>query len=252
MKILIVDDEIPARNRIKKLLSSREDITEIEESESGESAISSIQDFKPDLVFLDINLKDMTGFDVLSNITVEKKPIVIFVTAHDDQALEAFNFEAFDFLLKPYKEERFHASLNKARELNQMQIRTQLDKRIQDLLKLNGSKEKPIEKLPVKIGNKTIFINTIDIKYIKADRYYAEIHTTENGKHIIRQSLNSLMESLDTEKFCRIHRSTIVNKNFIQEVIHSDYSEIDIKMSDGNLFRVSRSQKKEVFESLGI
>lgn len=252
MKVLIVDDEIPARNRIKKLLKSREDINEIEESESGETAIVTIQNFKPDLVFLDINLKDMTGFDVLSGLDMEKKPIIIFATAYDNYALEAFDFDAFDFLLKPFKEERFHSSLDKAKELNQLQIQKNFDKRIQEFFKLNDPGKKSIENLPVKIGNKTIFINTKDIKFIKADRYYAEIFNKENNKYVIRQSLNSLIESLDKKKFCRIHRSTIINKEFIQEVIHSDYSEIDIKMTDGNLFRVSRSQKKEVFESLGI
>ncbi|TBW25874.1 LytTR family DNA-binding domain-containing protein [Gramella sp. KN1008] len=253
MRILIVDDEILARNRIKKLLESRNDIEEIEESESGESAIDKIQKLTPDLIFLDISLKDMTGFDVLSNLKDKKKPIIIFVTAYDNYALKAFNFQAFDFLLKPFKEERFHKSVNQAKELNQMQIQHHLDKRIRDLINLtNHENNTPVKKLPVKVGNKTIFINSAEIKYIKADRYYAEIFTEENSKHVIRQSLNSLMESLDNEKFCRIHRSTIINKEFILEVIHSDYSEIDIKMKDGQLFRVSRSQKKEVLQSLGI
>lgn len=251
MNILIIDDEKPARTRIRSLLADKYENLNILEASTINEAICFLKNQTPDVMFLDIDLGKGSGFDILNTITTKEKPIVIFASAYDSFAMKAFDFQAFDFLLKPFHESRFYKAFENARNLNHIQKKDVFEDRLERLLELKENKEKKIESLPIKLGNKTIFISVNNIKYIIADRYYAEIYTAD-GKHVMRQSLSSLIEILDTSIFARVHRSTIINMQFIQEIIHSDYSEIDIKMKDGKQFRVSRTHKKELLESLGI
>lgn len=250
MKVLVVDDELPARNRIISLLESKSEITEIKEASSGQTALEILSHYKPSIIFLDINLNDMLAFEMLDKVEFEVKPALIFVSAFDSYGVEAFNYKAQDFLLKPFKDERFEESYRYILEQTEAQKSKVFQDKLEKLLNLQSSK-KAVKNLPVTLGNKTIFVQTKDLKYILADRYYIELYTSSN-KYVMRQSLTNLVDMLDEENFIRIHRSTIVAKQYIQEIIHSDYSEIDIKMTDGKLFRVSRSKKKEVFCFLGL
>ncbi len=252
---LVVDDEKLGRKRIIDLLATHSGIKIIGECDSAESAILNIQAKSPELVFLDIQLEDATGFDVLQKIRVNKAPLVIFVTAYDEFALKAFDYSAFDYLLKPFSDQRFHDSLKKA--LNQIQLMDHLEyeKKVHSILKYletNGEADKNYtNKLPIRTGNKTSFIEKSDIKYVTASGYYAEIYTT--GKmYVLRISLQEILLSLSSPQFIRIHRSTIVNAEEILEIIHSDYSEIDVKMSDNKMFRLSKSYKKKFMEYIGI
>ena len=156
MKALIVDDEILARKRILSLLEGISEITEIEECASGASAIQRINSLKPDLLFLDINLQDMTGFDILQRIHTSSKPSVIFVTAYDIYALKAFDFDAHDFLLKPFKEERFFKAVNKVLKQSRNEVAEKFEEKMERLLKLHetvqsGDTPAP-KKIPVKLG----------------------------------------------------------------------------------------------------
>lgn len=250
MEILIIDDEKLARDRIRTLLEKKYENLEIKEAETPEKAIQYLKDGEPDILFLDIDLQKGSGFDVLNSITTEEKPLVIFASAHDSFALKAFEYQAFDFLLKPFKEDRFYQSFENAKKLDNIQKKERFQHRLERLLELKH-KERKIGNLPIKLGNKTIFITVKNIKYIISDRSYVEIFTSE-GKHVMRQSLSNLIELLDPRKFTRIHRSSIINISYIQEIIHSDYSEIDIKMKDGTQFRVSRTYKRDVLNALGI
>ncbi len=254
MKALIVDDETLARKRILNLLTTVEKITVVEECSNGKTAILRINELKPDLVFLDINMKDMNGFEVLQNVNVSPKPIVVFVTAYDHYALKAFDFEAFDFLLKPYRDERFYKTIDKLLKLSQQEIDESFEKKIKEFFKLNEEKIKEkeaVSRLPVKQGHRTILLDTSKIKYICASGYYAEIYT-EESKYVLRESLKNLIELLNQKIFFRIHRSSIVNLNYIQEIVHSDYSEMDVRMKDNKLIRVSKSNKKDFLLQLGI
>ncbi|MCF4101413.1 LytTR family DNA-binding domain-containing protein [Gillisia sp. M10.2A] len=254
MKALIVDDEVLARKRILNLLTSVEKITVIEECSNGKSAITRINELKPDLVFLDINMKDMNGFDVLQNVEVSPKPIVVFVTAYDHYALKAFDFEAFDFLLKPYRDERFYKTVDKLLKLTKPEIEIDFEKKMREFFKLNSMKRQAEEltpRLPVKQGHRTILLDPEKIKYICASGYYAEIYT-EDKKYLLRESLKNLIKLLSKKIFCRVHRSAIVNINYIQEIVHSDYSELDVRMQDNKLIRVSKSNKKDFLLQLGI
>jgi len=254
MKALIIEDELYARQRIKILLNEVDWVTHVEESENGEEAIAHINKFSPDLLFLDVNLQDMTGFEVLQQIHINPKPIIIFVTAYDFHAQKAFDVDAFDFLLKPFKNERFFKTMEKVSKLTKSEANREFNKRVEELIRLHelkNKKESATQKLPIKLGNKTILIDVINIHYINASGYYAEIFTEDN-KYVTRESLNNLSSILDENQFFRVHRSNIINLDYIQEIVHSDYSEIDVRMKDKKLIRVSKSQKKDFLIKIGL
>ena len=258
MKIssLIIDDEALARQRIKKLLAKVHEIEIMGECSSGKEAIKMISEVKPRLIFLDIQMKDMTGFDVLNELKIKNKPLIIFITAFDEFALKGFDYFALDFLLKPFKDDRFYESIKRVKDHIRKGDFNELENKLKGLLNYIDAPDDPsnnviIQKLTIKIGNKVLFINTGFIKYIVASGYYAEIHT-DKKEYLMRESLSNLILRLNPSLFIRIHRSTIINLEFVQELVHSDYNEIDLKMQDGKLFRVSKSYKKSLYKKLGM
>lgn len=255
MKVLVVDDELQARKRIVNLLEDHSRDYIIKECSNGEEAILELKNFKPELVFLDVNLLDMKGFDVLKSLKGKTKPKVIFVTAYDAHAIKAFDYDAFDFLLKPYKDKRFYKALKKLNKLSKPESEQLFDKKLEEILNAyqstRNSEPQYISRIPIKNGNKTVLLDTDNIHYICASGNYAEIFTHEN-KYLVRESLNSLSDNLDPQEFLRVHRSAIVKIDFIQEIIHSDYSEIDLKLKDNKLIRVSKSHKKNFIKQIGI
>ncbi|HET8804147.1 MAG TPA: LytTR family DNA-binding domain-containing protein, partial [Aequorivita sp.] len=241
MKALVIDDEELARKRVLHLLQQLPDVQILGECSQGKTAIADINQMRPDLIFLDINMTDMSGFEVLQKVTISPKPIVIFVTAYDNYALKAFDVDAFDFLLKPFKDERFFRTIEKVRKISTREADDNFEKRIIELFNLYKTKSKKsdaLAKLPIKQGNKTVLIDPVNIMYITASGYYAEIFT-ENKKYVLRESLNTLCETLDSNKFVRIHRSSIVNLHHVKEIVHSEFSEIDARMADNFLLHIS-------------
>lgn len=253
MKAIIVDDELLARERVVNLLQGIPEVEILKECSNGKSAVSAVNDLKPNLLFLDIDMKDMNGFQVLEKIEVTPKPIVIFITAHDQYAIKAFEFEAFDFLLKPFKEERFQKTVKKAIRIAPKESEKDFEQKLQLLLDLYDQQRHGdiIKKIPVKQGNRTILVAIPEIKYIIASGYYAEIYINDK-KHLLRESLSNLITHLDQRTFIRIHRSAIVNLNYVKEVIHSNFGEIDVKMNDNKLLSISRSQKRDFLNKLGM
>ena len=254
MRALIIDDEELARKRVLNLLEEVPAIEVIGECSNGQTAIQKINSQNPDLIFLDINMKDMNGFEVLKKVEIEPKPVVIFVTAYDTYATRAFDVEAFDFLLKPFKDQRFFKTIERVLKTTGNEANVLFEKRIKDLFKAYTQEPKVVKaacKIPVKQGNKTVLIDQKNILYIISSSYYAEIYT-QAGKYVLRESLNNMEEQLDSDCFFRIHRSTIVNIDHVKEIVHSEYSEMDAKMSDDKLLHISKSNKKEFLEKLGI
>lgn len=246
---LIVDDESLARQRLKGLVCQIPELHLLGHSSTGKNAIEKINTLQPDLVFLDIRLKDMNGFQIIERLNTTRKPLIVFVSAYDEYALRAFDYFAFDYLLKPFKDDRFFKAINNIINHFKHDEYIDLDSKLNNLIAY-VKKDKNIkvknainEKLAIKLGNKVSFINTEDIKYITASGYYAEIHT-QNKTHILRESLTNLTLRLNPELFIRIHRSTIINVNSILELIHSSYGEIDVKTIDNKIFRISKSYKK--------
>ncbi len=254
MKALVIDDEELARKRVLALLGKVPEIEVSGECSNGKSAISEINKLNPDLIFLDINMKDMNGFEVLQKIKGTSKPIVIFVTAYDNYALKAFDVDAFDFLLKPFKDERFFRTIDKVLKISKSEANSYFEKRIIELFnlyKLKSEKGNNQFKLPVKQGNKTVLLNPENILYIKASGCYSEIFT-EDKKYVLRDSLTNLCDLLDSNSFVRVHRSSIVNITHVKEIVHSDFSEIDARMSNNKLLHISKSHKSEFLEKIGV
>lgn len=220
MRVIIVDDEHIARTRISNLIKKLDGVEVLAECGNGQLAIKAINDLQPDLVFLDINIRDMDGFQVLEQI--QTKPYIVFITAHEDFALKAFEYEAFDYLVKPFSEERFYKTVNK-------------------VLKLEESEH--LKKIAIKQGHKTFLIPTEEINYILASGVYVEIYT-DKGKYVHRETLNHLEQQLNPQYFVRVHRSAIVNITAVKELVHSEYSGVDARMKDGVLVSVSKTQKK--------
>ncbi|HZH69793.1 MAG TPA: response regulator transcription factor [Flavobacteriaceae bacterium] len=257
MSCLIIDDEPLARKRLLSLVGEMDNLRLLGQCKTGQEAISSIEELHPDLIFLDIQMKDMNGFEVLKKLKTTKKPMVIFVTAFDTYAVKAFDAFALDYLLKPYKKERFQQAVARAEQQFEKETQNSLDQKFQKLLQyIEGEKtEKKAttskNKLPIKTGNTVSFIAYSEIQYILASGRYVEI-CTRDKKHVLRDSLQNIMKEIESEQMLRIHRSTIINTVFLEKVIHSNFGEIDVKMKDGSLFRVSKSYRKDFQLNVGV
>lgn len=252
-KVLIIDDESLARRRIQKLLPQWEDLQLLGECRNGAEALAAIRENKPDLIFLDIHMKDMTGFEVLSQLAEEERPLTIFVTAYDQYAIRAFDVFAFDYLLKPFKDDRFALSVEKARAMlldraQQQQQIAQL-KELIDYLQANATTTTEAPKLALKHGSKVSLVAPADIRYIEASGYYIEVFTQEK-RILLRESMQQILEQLDPKIFLRIHRSTIINMQYLAEIQHVGSGDVEVRMKDGKRFRVSKSYREELFNQL--
>ncbi len=254
MKALVIDDEELARKRVINLLEEVKEINVVGECANGKTAIKQINDLKPNLIFLDINMKDMNGFEVLQKIDISPKPIVVFVTAYDHYASRAFEVDAFDFLLKPFKDQRFFKTIQKVLTIPRSEADQNFEKRVRDLFNIYVQESKgagPTGKIPVKQGNKTVLLDPGNLIYIMASGYYAEIYTA-GKKYVLRESLSNMEDVMDKNLFFRIHRSTIINMNHVKEIVHSGFSEIDARMTDDKLLHISKANKKQFLERMGI
>lgn len=254
IRTLIIDDEALARQRIRSLLAQRQEVALVGECRSGAEAIQAILEHQPDLIFLDIRMKDMSGFEVIKYLPQEKIPLIIFSTAYDQYALRAFDVFAFDYLLKPFREERFHQSLDKAVQLirkEQAQPNSEQLNALLDFLRRGNSRAGGGRTLPVKQAGKICFVKTDDIRYVEASGYYVEIYTGEK-KFLLRESLTNMEEQLEERAFIRIHRSTIINTAFLSHIEQIGFGDVEAHMKDGKVFRVSKTYKEELFGRLGI
>jgi two-component system LytT family response regulator len=252
-RVIIVDDELLARKRITELLGTRKEFLIEAECANGEEAIEQINTLAPDVLFLDVELKDLTGFDVLQSLSLQSIPLIVFITAYDSYAIQAFNNYALDFLLKPFKNHRFFETLDRIEE--RMKLNNYGTDMRQFLLDIQGNLGNPpntmASRFPIRENNRTVFLNKDRIKYICASSYYSDIHSIEK-KYTVRDSLKNLMVQLNTSNFVRIHRSTIINVDHMLELVHSDYNEMDVRMQDQELFRISKSYKKDFLKKLGL
>lgn len=258
MKIttLIIDDEPLARQRIRNLLLDHTQIQILDECRTGSEAILKINEYAPDFIFLDIQLKDMNGFEVLEKLNIPIKTRIIFVTAYDEFALKAFDYLAFDYLLKPFKDERFYKTVQHIIEHHSQGSHKVFNERLDQLLTMmkvpeTATQHEYAPNLPIRTGNKVHFVTVSEISCITASSYYAEIHT-QHKKYVLRISLTKLIQQLNPTNFARIHRSTIINIAYIDELIHSNFGELDVKMKNNKVFRISKTYKKDFLNKIGI
>jgi two-component system LytT family response regulator len=250
IRAAIVDDEPLARRRIRNLLMEAPDVEVMAECANGKDAIESLEESRPDLLFLDIQMPEIDGFDVLQAIGVGQVPAVIFVTAYDQFALRAFEAHALDYLLKPFDDERFGAALERARERIRQQQGGDLDRRLQALLENVRGENGYLRRLVVPSGHRSIFVRTEQIDWIEAERNYVRLHV--GGRpYLLRENLTRIAAALDPATFCRIHRSTIVNVDRIRAVESLFHGEYLVVLQDGTKLTSGRSYRRSVLALMG-
>ena len=250
IRAAIVDDEPLARRRIRNLLLEAPDVEVIAECANGKDAIEALETSPPDLLFLDIQMPEIDGFDVLQAIGVGRVPAVIFVTAYDQFALRAFEAHALDYLLKPFDDERFGAALQRARERIRQQQGGDLDRRLQALLENVRGDHSYLRRLVVPSGHRSIFVRTEHIDWIEAERNYIRLHVGSRA-YLLRENLTRIASSLDPAMFCRIHRSTIVNIDRIQAVEPLFRGEYQVVLHDGTKLTSGRSYRRNLHAVMG-
>jgi two-component system LytT family response regulator len=251
IRAMIVDDEPLARRRIRSLLAEAGDVEVAAECANGKEAIQAIEASPPDLLFLDIQMPELDGFDVLQAVGVGHVPVVIFVTAYDQFAVRAFEAHALDYLLKPFDDERFEAALQRARTQIRQRQGGDLDRRLRALLAEARRDRGYLQRLAVPTGQRSVLIRTEQIDWIEAERNYIRLHV--GGRtHLLRENLSRIESALDPAVFCRIHRSTIVNINRIQAVEAPLRGESLVVLHDGTQLPSGRSYRANLRAVMGL
>jgi len=230
IQALVVDDESLARRNLTVLLRRDPDIASVAECASGVEAIEEIRRSKPDLVFLDVQMPECGGFDVLELLGSDLPPTVIFVTAYDEYALRAFEAGALDYLLKPFDDARFGRALSRAKEKLALYLPRQ---------------KRPASRLVVRSQGQLLFLNVADIDWIEAAGYYACVHVGSDT-HVLRRSLAELEQDLGEEKFVRIHRSIVVNLERIGGLELQSGGEYEVVLESKVRLRLSRRYRKRL------
>jgi two-component system, LytTR family, response regulator len=229
---LIVDDEPLAREGLRLLLSRDPEVSAIREARDGREAVAAIRESSPDLLFLDVQMPEMDGFAVVRNIGAEHMPAVVFVTAHDQYAIRAFEINALDYLLKPVMEERFVQTLVRAKSRISARAVADSSQQIISLLETIASPRSFLKRLAVRSAGKTEFVDVGDVDWIEAAENYVEVHAGRLT-HLLHVTMNTLEKSLDPENFLRIHRSIIVNLGRIKSLQPDAHGEYVITLRDG-------------------
>jgi two-component system, LytTR family, response regulator len=248
IRTLIVDDEPLGRERIRTLLADDPDIEIIGECSDGKQAVRAIERSHPDLVYLDVQMPEMDGFAVLDRIASQRMPAIIFVTAYDRYAVEAFRVHALDYLLKSFDRERFNQALHRAKDLLR-DSQAALYERLAGLVADLEAKKDRVTRLIIKSAGRIVFVPVDEIDWLEAADNYVRIHVGRES-HLMRETLQSLEARLDQTKFLRIHRSTVVNFDRIQQLqplFHGDYV---VKLRDGTELTLSRIYREKLSKPL--
>ena len=248
VKTIIIEDEEPARILVKSYLKSHDNIDIIGEYSDGFNAVKAINDLKPDLIFLDIQLPKLTGFEILE--LIEHKPVIVFTTAYDQYAIKAFEMNAVDYLLKPFSADRFKVAVEKA--IEKLSKNVNEESKIKAVVEAVDTNESIIDRIVVKTGTKLKVIPIETINYIEAQDDYVMLYTSE-GKHLKEKTMRFYETHLDPKNFIRIHRSYIVNMNQIARLEQfSKDNYIAILKDNTTKLKVSNSGYKNLKKSLNF
>jgi two-component system, LytTR family, response regulator len=250
VRTLIVDDEPLAREGLRGLLAGEDDVEVVGEARSGREAIDAIGELTPDLIFLEIQMPEGTGFDVLETLGTIEPAIVVFVTAYDEYAIRAFDALAFDYLLKPVDPERFSRTLDRARARLRQSRAGELDERLRLLLNELQGREAYPERIALRVGPRTRFVRVIDIDWMEAEGNYIRLHVGERS-HLVRETMASMEAKLDPKRFVRIHRSTFVNVERVRELETVARGESVVILRDGTKLTASRGYRDRLKAALG-
>jgi len=270
INVLIVDDEPLAREGLTLFLKQENDINIIAQCENGSDAIRAILSLTPDLVFLDIKMPKVSGFDVINAVGIEHMPPVIFLTAYDEYAIEAFRTHAIDYLLKPIERSRLQESLQHARQqilknaiaqrseqLTQLLTQTnnptqpQIEPKIEAQQQANPSKNENTqnERLVIRSNGHVYLLESHDIYWIEAEGDYVSVHTP-NKSHLVRETMKNMEARLTHQGFQRVHRSCIVNLNYVRELISVDSGDYQIILRDNTCVKLSRNYRDTLYQRL--
>jgi two-component system LytT family response regulator len=242
IKAIIIDDEKLSREKIRILAESNDQLEIIGEGKNVNDAILLIKKHDPDLVFLDINMPGKTGVELITELG-EKAPFVIFTTAYSDYAAEAFNLNAVHYLLKPFDQKKFDGAIERASERMSAKISGELLNRIKNVIDADPEKEKYGDRLAVKTDGKIVLIPFDDIYFIEADKNYAIINLKDKS-YRMRATLGELVESLNQQIFLRVHKSYIINKNYVSELEPTFNQEFIIKLISNKKIPTGRAYKE--------
>ena len=251
IRVLLVDDESLARGMIREMLEGDSEAEIIGECVNGEEAIAAIEEHAPDLLFLDVQMPEVSGFGILESLkNLRPLPHVIFVTAYDQYAVRAFEVHALDYLLKPFDRERFEASWQRAKEQIFKEKNGRADERILSLLEELKAGSQYLERLVIKSAGRVFFLDANDIDWIEAEGNYVSVHSGMKS-HLLRETISSLEAQLDPKKFRRIHRSSLVQIDKIKELQPWFHGEYRIILYCGAELMLSRNYRENLQEALG-
>ena len=242
LRALIVDDEAPARRRIRRLLAAEADVTVVGECGDGASAISTIAETRPDLVFLDVQMPERDGFEVVKALAPRRLPAVLFVTAFDRYALQAFEVHAVDYLLKPFTGERFRTALDRARERITQHVH---DPALAELAKALRNRPAYLSRLPIRSAGRTVFVDLDAVDWLEAADNYVRVHVGQR-EHLLRETLATLEAQLDPERFARIHRSAIVRLDGVVEIRPTSHGDAEVVLRNGSRLTASRTWRHKL------
>ena len=257
IRAIIVDDEVLARRGIRALLESAEDIEVVSECANGREAIEEISSSEPELVYLDIQMPGKTGFDVIDAIGAGKCPHIVFVTAFDKFAVQAFDVHALDYLLKPVNKDRFNESLVRVRAaVATAQDGSMLRRFVQIAAELRHSPGSPMtaptaDRIPVKTQGRITFVQVADIDWVEADRDYVSLHVGARS-WLVRETIAAAETRLALSGFVRIHRSTLVNVNRVRELHSLTKGEFKVVLLDGTELKLSRNYRSAIARLVGV
>lgn len=250
IKYIIADDEALARDSVRTLLATDREMQLIAECRDGKEVVEQLQQQSVDLLWLDIQMPEWNGFEVLEHLPLDAMPYIIFVTAYDEFALRAFEYNTIDYLLKPYSNERFFKALTKAKKAIQLKNASPYQTPLKELLHYYQNHQNYRQRLSIKMKNRILILETKDILWIQASGSYLEIHTYQQ-KYLIQESLKNLEQQLDPQKFIRIHRSTMVNLSQIYALEPWFNGEYFVVLKNKKKLKLSRKYKDKVDMILG-
>jgi len=248
IRTLIIDDVELARERLKRCLASEPEVEIVGECEDGAKALESIRALAPDLLFLDVQMPELDGFGVLSALTRERQPAVIFVTAYDEYAIKAFEVNALDYLLKPVDCERLGRAIERARA--NLAQPFDLERRFRAMLDDIKGGSKFLKRLTIKLAGRTLLLPVDEIDWIETYGNYLKVHAGRES-HLLRGTMQSLETKLDPEKFVRVHRSIIVNVGKVKEIYPRSNGDQDLVLQNGQQLMLSRNYRDRFFALVG-
>lgn len=250
IRVLVVDDEAPARQRLTDLLGKDTQVAGVLEAPDGRAAVEIIEREALDLVFLDVQMPELDGLQVVETVGADAMPITVFVTAYDQHAIRAFEANALDYLLKPFSDERFEAAFARARERHNERSLREFGHSVLRMLSTGQQPERYLDRLVVKGSGRTRFIPVAEIDWIESAGVYVNLHI--GGKEILhRSALNELANHLDPMRFARVHRTAVVNIDSIVELQPVSHGEFQVLLRDGHCSRISRTYRVLLEKRLG-